>query len=155
MRHVQIAGGLRQMEIDHFNPTLTGRARNAYSNLMLATRHCNNIKKDGWPIASETAAGSRLLNPTVETDYGEHIFEDPDTHELIGVSPAGNYHIDILDLNDETFVWEREKRANYAKLRAASAAILSGSFADLRELLNTVNEVFGLLIPPIPPPPEL
>src|SRR5439155_16499453 len=71
MRHVQIAGGLLHMEIDHFNPTLKSRARNAYSNLMLATRLCNNIKKDAWPTPNDIAAGARLLNPTVEMDYGE------------------------------------------------------------------------------------
>src|SRR6266403_591999 len=63
MRHVQVAGGLRHMEIDHFDPTLSGAARNAYSNLMLATRHCNNMKSDGWPTPKQIAAGSRLLNP--------------------------------------------------------------------------------------------
>jgi hypothetical protein len=155
MRHVQIAGGLRQMEIDHFNPTLSGRARNAYPNLMLATRHCNNIKKDAWPIASEVAAGVRLLNPTTEMDYGEHLFEDPETNELVGLTPPGKYHIDVLDLNHDTFVWERRTRARYATLRASSPATLSGAFADLRELLDMVREHFDLFIPAIPPPPEL
>jgi len=149
----RLRGGLLHMEIDHFNPTLKSRARNAYSNLMLATRLCNNIKKDAWPTPNDIAAGARLLNPTVEMDYGEHIFEDPDTHKLVAMSPAGSYHIDVLDLNNETFVWEREKRATYAKLRGEYAATLSGSFDEFRDMLKTVNEVFDLLIPLIPAPP--
>lgn len=140
------------MEIDHFNPTLKRRARNAYSNLMLATRLCNNIKRDAWPAPSDIAIGARLLNPTVEMDYGEHIFEDPNTNELVAVSPEGSYHIDVLDLNNETFVWEREKRARYATLKREYAATLSGSFPELRDMLITVNEVFDLLIPFIPAP---
>jgi len=70
MRHVEMAGGVRHMEIDHFDPTLGRATRNAYSNLMLATRHCNNMKKDGWPVASQITVGIRLLNPTKEADYG-------------------------------------------------------------------------------------
>jgi hypothetical protein len=153
MRHVQIAGGLPQMEIDHFNPTLSGRARNAYANLMLSTRLCNNFKRDTWPLANQAEAGMRFLNPTMEMDYEEHLFEDPKTHELVGITPAGKYHIDALDLNNETFVWERATRAKYAK-RRASSAILTGSFAELRELLAFVSEYFELFIPAIPPPPK-
>lgn len=141
------------MDIDHFDPTLTGTARHAYPNLMLATRHCNNMKRDAWPTVGERASGYRLLNPTKEMDYGSHIFEDPDNGELIGVTRAGRYHIDMLDLNHETFVWERRKRAHYRHLRDNSPAILAGSFEQLRELIEFVGEQINRLIPPIPAPP--
>ena len=44
MRH-RLQDADSQMEIDHFDPTLEGAARNRYSNLMLATAHCNNFKR--------------------------------------------------------------------------------------------------------------
>jgi HNH endonuclease len=153
MRHVEIAGGVRQMEIDHFDPTLRSEARDSYLNLMLATRHCNNMKKDGWPVAHQIAAGSRLLNPTKEPDYGRHLFEDPKTHELIGVTPAGRYHIDILDLNHDTFVWERRKRAVYLKLRGESPVTFLGPLDKLHQLLQMLQEQFELFIPYVAPPP--
>jgi hypothetical protein len=154
MRHVEFAGGERHMEIDHFDPTLSGLARHAYSNLMLATRHCNNMKRDAWPTATQRASGCRLLNPTKEIDYGVHIFEDPDSGQLVGATPAGQYHIDMLDLNHETFVWERRKRAQYRHLRDNAPATLAGSFEQVRELIDFVGEQIDRLIPPIAPPPK-
>jgi hypothetical protein len=153
MRHAEIAGGLRHMDIDHFDPTLKGSKRNAYSNLMLATHHCNMMKADGWPNASQIAAGQRILNPTKETDYGECLFEDPETHEIIGTTPAGKYHIDVLDLNHETFVFERQKRAEYSSLVSRSPARVSGTFDAVYNLLGFVHKQFDLFIPAIPPPP--
>jgi hypothetical protein len=141
------------MEVDHFDPTLRGPARNKYSNLVLATRHCNNMKANGWPTAAQRLAGSRILNPTLEQDYGVHIFEDPIAHELVGATPEGRYHIDILDLNHETFVWERTKRAQYRMLRSSSPAMLAGAFTELRDLLAMANGHFETFIPDIPAPP--
>jgi hypothetical protein len=142
------------MEIDHFDPSLAGPARNAYSNLMLATRHCNNMKRDAWPNPAQAAMGYRLLNPTKEIDYGVHLFEDPETHELVGATAAGRYHIDMLDLNHETFVWERRERARYIQLRNNSPALLAGTFEQLHDLIMFVREQIELLIPPIPAPPK-
>lgn len=154
MRHTDMAGGVRQMEIDHFDPRIGGESRNKYSNLLLATGHCNKMKSDAWPTAAEGAAGMRILNPTVERDYEEHIFEDPATHELVGLTAAGNYHIDVLDLNHDTFVWERRKRAEYRSLMRQSPATVEGSFAEIEELLRIVATQFDIMIPDISPPPR-
>src|SRR5438034_11222503 len=62
MRHIRMAGGERQMEVDHFNPKHRGKARNAYKNLMLATRHCNLKKRNYWPTLAEQQSGYRILN---------------------------------------------------------------------------------------------
>src|SRR5437870_5323534 len=80
MRHVQLAGGERHMEIDHFNPRLKDPARNRYRNLMLATRLCNLMKRDKWPKKWQSQKGLRFLNPCREQDYGKHILEDPVSH---------------------------------------------------------------------------
>jgi HNH endonuclease len=153
MRHTECAGGIRHMEIDHFDPHLKGMARDAYSNLMLATRHCNNMKNDDAPFAHTLGSGTRLLNPTKEADYGHHIFEDPKTHELVGTTAVGKYHIDILDLNHETFVWERRKRALYLTICGGSPITVLGSFDRLQQSLKLLHDQFALLIPYIPPPP--
>jgi hypothetical protein len=101
------------MEVDHFNPTLSGRGRHEYRNLMLATPRCNGSKSNAWPTHSETKKhGRRFLNPCEELEYGEHIVEHPITHELIGLTPAGNYHIDFLDLNVSDLIETRQERWN-------------------------------------------
>jgi hypothetical protein len=119
---------------------------------MLSTGHCNNQKNRFWPTAQERRAGTRFLNPTKESDYGEHIFEDPQTFHLVGVTPAGRYHIDILDLNHDTFVFERRKRAEYIRLKRSAPAKLRGEFSDLREMLGFIEDLMEIFIPEIPPP---
>ena len=148
-----MAGGEREMQVDHFDPTLSASLRHRYSNLMLSTGHCNNQKNRFWPTLQEKRAGIRFLNPTREMDYGEHIFEDPETFELIGVTRAGRYHIDILDLNHDTFVFERKKRAEYIRLKRSAPALLHGQFAELQEMLGFIEDLMEIFIPEIPPPP--
>jgi hypothetical protein len=154
MRHTQLAGGDRHMEVDHFNPTLKGAARNRYRNLMLATRLCNLMKRDKWPKKWQSKNGLRLLNPCEEQDYCTHIFEDPDTHRLIGTTPAGRYHIDACDLNHPSFVWEREKRAEFLRIKRAQPTLFSGTFSSILELVEFVKRQVELFIPEIPAPPK-
>jgi hypothetical protein len=98
------------MEIDHFNPTRRYDRVQSYHNLFLSTRHCNGAKRDRWPSAKMRKLGIRFLNCCQETDYGVHIFEDPDTHELVGVTPEGRYHIRNCDLNAPHLLEERTER---------------------------------------------
>src|SRR5947209_19033924 len=55
MQHVDRAGGLKCMEVDHFRPK--GKHRNAYTNLFPASRHCNGAKAQTWPTKSERRSG--------------------------------------------------------------------------------------------------
>jgi hypothetical protein len=70
------------MHVDHFNPTIKGKKRNHFTNLMLASAHCNLRKSNRWPSASDELDGLRFLNCTEEQDYGQHIFEDLNTGKL-------------------------------------------------------------------------
>lgn len=137
------------MEIDHFDPTIRGRARHNYSNLFLATRHCNNKKQGNWPSPEERARGVRFLNCCEEMDYGEHIIEDPATSQLVGITSAGRYHIRTLDLNAAHFVAERQLRTYMKKLLFEQHKIVNKWDAALRvfHLLQTELE---RLIPEIP-----
>jgi hypothetical protein len=149
-----MAGGERHMDIDHFDPTIAGAARNAYSNLMLATHHCNLKKREYWPTIAERRQGIRLLNPCEEMDYGVHLFEDPNTHELVGTTRAGRYHIDICDLNHPTFVFERKRRSEYLRLKKDCPALMDGAFEDIASMLTFVNDVMERFIPEIASPPQ-
>lgn len=142
------------MEVDHFNPTLRGPARNSYDNLMLATRHCNLSKRAAWPSKEQQSLGLRFLNPCVEQDYGKHLFEDPETNELIAATMEGSYHIDMLDLNNPTYVWERRMRARYCRLKREDPKLLTGSFEEIGNAIAFVESMMSLFIPEIPPPPR-
>ena len=97
------------MEVDHFDARLKKEVQQKYENLFLASRHCNGAKRDR-PTAKERALGLRFINPCKEWDYGKHIFEDKKTHQLVGVTPEGIYHIRCCDLNAPHLVEERRDR---------------------------------------------
>jgi len=149
--------GYRCMEVDHFNPTLRGPARNDYANLLPATRHCNGAKSDLWPTAELRRVGARFLNPTKEQDYGVHIFEDAESHELVGVTAAGRYHIRCCDLNAPHLVLERRDRAKLQRILneylVTSKAPLQ--LLDGKEICNAsavLRAIAERMIPPIPAP---
>lgn len=152
LQHVEIVGS-KSMEIDHFNPTLKGSARHEYRNLFPAVHHCNNFKRAIWPTSSEMKAGLRFLNCCEEQDYGVHIFENPDTHELVGITPEGRYHIDGCDLNAPHFVRERRERSQLRDLLEKYAVHVQGEIAEARDLIQKLRQNVGLMIPPVPAPP--
>jgi hypothetical protein len=151
MQHQERAG---QMEVDHFDPRRKKELIQDYSNLFLASRHCNNKKGEHWPTTAERAAGCRFLNPCEEVDYGEQIYEDPQTHRLIGVTPAARWHIRICGLNADHLVHERAKRAEYWHLLKNKGVLVRGSLADVAELIHKFKTEVELMIPEIPPIPK-
>ena len=151
LRHEQQAGGLTHMEVDHFNPTLPGRLGNKYSNLFLSTRHCNLKKHAYWPTPADQKKGIRFLNCCEEMDYGVHIFENPETHELVGVTPAGRYHIIACDLNADHLVTERRERSLLRALLTRTVAIVrpTADLGSLRASLKLLGSIVDRMIPPI------
>lgn len=143
------------MEVDHFNPRKKNDYAQHYSNLFLATRHCNGAKRDRWPTCRERKLGARFLNCCEETDFGVHIFEDPDSHEVVGVTPEGKYHVRNCDLNAPHLVEERTQRADlWSKLEGKAMRIKDGrSLPDVMPVLGIIEalkEVAIKMIPRIP-----
>jgi len=158
LQHVNRVG-LRLMEVDHFNPNLRGPARNNYSNLFPATRHCNGSKQDTWPEPKFAKLGARFLNPTKEQDYGTHIFEDPTTHRLVGTTPAGKYHIRCCDLNAPHLVLERAERARLRRLLndypvTAKLPLQIANQGDMLDASSLLRAILENMIPAIPAPPH-
>jgi len=137
-----------ELQVDHFNPTLTGKWRNQYLNLFPATAHCNRFKWDTWPSPADRKLGIRFLNCCEEVDYGEQIFEDPVTHRVFGVTPAGRYHVRHCDLNDDLYVAERRDRAEIRKLVLETNAIVKKQDACLAVVKKLV-EIKQRMIPDI------
>jgi hypothetical protein len=139
MIHMEDAGGMYAIDVEHFNPTLKGSMRNRYSNLMLSTRHCNLKKMVYWPNAAQIREGVRFLNPTLEMDYGEHIFEVIETGELVGVSDAARYHINILGLNDKFFIDRRLERTSIRRLHGRNFLFKDSALESLPNDVARIN----------------
>jgi hypothetical protein len=99
MQHHSRAG---KLEVDHFDPRLKKDLWHHCDNLFPASRHCNGIKGDTWPTKHEEQEGCRFLNPCLEQDYGEQIFERPDNHLLVGTTPAARWHIRVCGIECPT-----------------------------------------------------
>jgi hypothetical protein len=148
-QHVSRLGGTRGMEIDHHNPRLQHPQKNAYDNMFLASHHCNGKKSNEWPTAKQRALGLRFLNPCKEQDYGVHLFEDPESYEIWGTSPAGRYHIRMLDLNAEHLIRERRRRHELRALKKEPiviTALMHRAAAGVQAFSAEVAE----MIPDIP-----
>jgi hypothetical protein len=151
MQHTSRAGGEKCMEVDHFNPNKKGDLIQDYKNLFLATRHCNGAKWDRWPSNKDRALGIRFLNCCEETDYGIHIFEDPDNHDVVGVTPQGKYHVRNCHLNARHLVEERALRAKlWEILKNKSVTLVGNAPLSLPVELSALIEVAAKMIPPIP-----
>ena len=153
---VHIKGiGASQMHVDHHNPKL--KKRSPYTNLFPAYALCNMAKGDDWPPAEKIKRGIRFLNPCIEMDYDHQIFENPTTHELVGTTPAADYHIEKLDLNNPALVRQRMERAVFQKMINRPMLCLPGSpskDADTAAIFKLFLDILDTKIPPILPPPK-
>jgi hypothetical protein len=132
------------MAVDHFNPRRKKDHIHKYSNLFLSTSYCNVSKSNQWPTNKERANGIRFLNCCKEVDYGVNIFEDPDNHEVVGITSAGRYHVDACDLNADHFTKERKKRAEIWEVLEQRQIALKGNQqipVELRLLKEMVEQM--------------
>jgi len=139
------------MEVDHFDSSKKHRCN--YTNLFPAHSTCNRAKGKDAKITGPV----RLLNPCTDVDYGGEIFEDPKTHELVATTPSGEYHIDVLDLNNEDFVKQRKERSvllSLANSYIAFSASNPGNLEIIQEALSNFSSLISTKIPEIPPPPQ-
>ena len=153
-QHVSRAGGSRSMEIDHFDPTQKSAVVQDYYNLLLATRHCNSAKSDFWPTPGDLRKGLRILNPTVEMDWGIHVVEDPKTHRLWGKTPTGTFHIRLLDLNAEHLVEERRQRYELHRLLHDHPVQIRTVLFELPEAVEGIRSQLARMIRLIPQEPQ-
>ena len=137
------------MEVDHFNPNKKAEPIQQYSNLFLSSRHCNGAKRDRWPTGRDREAGIRFLNCCEEADYGLHIFEDPDDHTLVGVTPAGKYHVRNCDLNAPHLVLERDRRARLWALLESQRITIKKDLPSMLQHLEVLKDEVEKMIPKI------
>ena len=157
MIHALDAGGYKEMEIDHFDPRRKADPVQDYVNLYYSSGHCNRSKGPTWPSAAEERLGIRFLDCCREADYGGVLFEDPNTHEIVGTTPAAKFHVVVLDLNAPHLVQRRRERAEIHR-RLEEPVVLRSRYNmpernQIQRLHDVLNEMLVHAIPPIPPPP--
>lgn len=145
-------------EVDHFNPHKKKNPIQEYENLFPSSRHCNGKKSSTWPTKKMEKLGIRFLDCTKEMDFGECIFEDPDTHKLVGTTPAAIWHIRQLDLNAQHLIKQRWQRTALKRhLSQPSIADVDKWDSDTirlaQESIQNVKTILGDMIPEIPAPP--
>jgi len=141
-----------KLEVDHFDPRKKKDVHQQYDNLFPASRHCNGKKSDHWPTKVEEAAGVRFLNPCREMDYGVQIKEDPNSHLLVGLTPAARWHIRICALNADHLVEERRKRTKYIELLKNKSVVVkrNRTLDTTVHVIRAFREEVELMIPEIP-----
>jgi hypothetical protein len=141
------------IEVEHFDPRrINGEKDHRYENLVPAFGPCNRSKSNKCPSPDEEAAGLRFLNPTVERDYGVHLFEDPTSHKIVAITPAGRYHLRHLNLNSEYLRLKREDRSKAINLKRVIELVRSVSNQKAQELEELIRRGESA-IQEIPPPP--
>ena len=152
---VHIKGiGTSQMHVDHHDPRK--KKKSPYTNLFPAYGLCNGAKGNSWPSSELQKQGVKFLNPCIETDYNHQIFENPDIHNLVPTTPAADYHITMLDLNNPALVIQRRERAVFSKLLSSPAICRADSplhDAETATILRSFLDIQATKIPPILPPP--
>ena len=155
MRYLELE---KDIQVDHFDPRRKNDHIQRYGNLFPADARCNRAKGDTWPTAAQRAKGLRFLNCCEEVDYGEVIFEAPETHLLVGTTPAARYHIETIQLNWWELVRMRKERAQrIAILDEAKELERTNPDAvadpNIRRMMDLAQEIVDRSIPSIPPPP--
>lgn len=92
--------------VDHYRPkSKFPSLANDYSNLFYCCNPCNSRKGSAWPTADMEREGRFIPNPC------EHVMIDHVRYEgceVVARSRAGEYLVELLDLNDPIRVKQRE-----------------------------------------------
>ena len=151
LQHPDLFGGLKSMEVDHFDPKKKKSLIQDYDNLLPASRHCNGSKGQTWPSDKEIKSGIRFLHPRKELDYGPHIVEDLSTGHLIGLTPAGKWQIRVCALNAFHLVKERKRRTDIHRILTQSTPmVLKGDIHKIDDAIKALKEQAQLMIPELP-----
>jgi len=122
---------------DHFHPTSRGGADDA-GNWVYCCFACNSFKGAYWPQSPNELSLLHLLHD----DFPSHVREEEGV--LVGLSPQGRFHIELLHLNRAPLVLHRHKRADERELdnRIRELEVQVEADAEIiSRLLWQINEI--------------
>jgi hypothetical protein len=102
-----LAGGTENFELDHFRPRAAfPDLVNDFYNIYYACHPCNHIKLAKWPSQEMETLGYSFVDLCID-DFDKHFKMLPDG-EWQGITSAGRYTIDALNLNRQHLVTLRQ-----------------------------------------------
>jgi hypothetical protein len=106
-----------ELTVDHYEPVSNGGTDDE-ENLVYACFRCNLHKADDTPyiVNADGELVKRILHPSRDTVH-EHIGENEDG-TLFGITPIGESHIEILELNRAALVAWRSTKPYIAALQS-------------------------------------
>ena len=142
-----------ETHVEHFDSHLKGLAKHRYENLMLGCSGCNTVKLAKFSVNPYNRE-QRLLNCTEESEFPDHIRENYEGR-WIHQTAAGYYHIESLNLNDNSLLkkraYRREAVIEAIKLRRQAVFYRGSMDTDsLQSLIETCNHVLKGLSDAIP-----
>ncbi|MCB1099888.1 MAG: hypothetical protein KDN22_30250 [Verrucomicrobiae bacterium] len=140
MIRVDECGGIKALEVDHFDPATKKLKRQPYRCFVLASRHCNGSKGNTWPSDDERKVGIYLINPREEHDYGRHL-QVRESGELFGLTPAGKYQIRVCDLNAEHLCRLRRCAIEARQTLNSSAIVREGMDGEVPVLAEALRQL--------------
>ena len=97
-----------RFEVEHIFPVSRG-GTDDLSNLALACRSCNQYKSNRINGFDDvTQANVRLFNPRLDT-WSEHFVFQPDTSEIVGLTPIGRVTATLLRFNSDEQLVARQR----------------------------------------------
>jgi hypothetical protein len=143
-----------QTHVEHFDSHLPGRKKHYYSNLMLSCSACN-LSKLGKPVRDPLDKTRRMLKCTEENEFPEHIVEDPTSSIWEPKSPAGDYHITSMDLNESSHIQKRQLRNELIRrittLRSGAkkyyGSLAMDAIDGLLSILQSLESEMGIALP--------
>jgi hypothetical protein len=103
-----------------------------------------------WPNQQDDELGFRVLHPMRDM-VNDHVRVDPVSAELVGMTAAGSFHIELLHLNRPALVRHRLKEKR-RRLKAEERAVLEAECERLRGLLRQQEEWIETLTKKLSPP---
>ena len=126
---VEVGG---ELTADHFLPISAGGEDNV-ENLVYACIRCNQYKGAVIPVATNLGHEHPLLHP-LRDDLALHVHEDEATGRLEGLTATGNFYIEVLRLNRQALIVNRQRRNLIALLEARLEQALTENTALLERL---------------------
>ncbi len=94
-------------EVEHVTPTARGGSDDP-PNLALACRACNSFKGDALTGTDEQSGGEEALYHPRAHRWDEHFRFDPDSGQVIGLTPCGRATAHRLRMNDPVQLTARQ-----------------------------------------------
>ncbi|MCB0060846.1 MAG: HNH endonuclease [Caldilineaceae bacterium] len=131
-----------ELTVDHFQPRIAGGSDDI-DNLVYACQRCNSYKHRFWPTEEEAHQGHHLLHP-LRDNLAQHIQLNYTTGKLESLTPTGDFHITLLQLNRPQLVKHRLAR-QLEEVVEQKLALFAQQNREMRNTVQTQQRYITLL----------